>query len=140
MFRNLCSPPPFPSLLITALICCCKISLTICFVLSYFSRYFLLFVSAISSKSPISQSNSSSRPAVNSTANVLPLHSLFFFFSSDSCVCVCDAVCACGTSGSSHLKHFTETHICCFRAQRDLPWQRLFEVASQGEPEPERGI
>lgn len=63
-----------------------------------------------------------------------------FFSSSDSCVSVCDAVCASGTTASSHLKHFRETHICCFRAQRDMPWQRLFEVASQGEPEPERGI
>lgn len=55
-------------------------------------------------------------------------------------VSVCDADFASGRTESSHLKHFRETHICCFRAQRDMPWQRLFEVASQGEPEPERGI
>lgn len=42
---------------------------------------------------------------------------------SDSCVSVCDAACASGTTASSHLKHFRETHICCFRAQRDMPWQ-----------------
>lgn len=56
------------------------------------------------------------------------------------CVCVCDVLSASGTTASLHLKHFRETHICCFRAQRDMPWQRLFEVASQGEPKPERGI
>lgn len=38
-----------------------------------------------------------------------------------------------------HLKRFTETHICCFRAQRDFRRGRgPFEVASRGEPEPER--
>lgn len=41
-----------------------------------------------------------------------------------------------GTAASSHLKHFRETRISCCRAQRDMPVPRLFEVASQGEPEP----
>lgn len=45
-----------------------------------------------------------------------------------------------GTAASSHLKRFRETRISCFRAQRDMPVPRLFEVASQGEPEPEPGI
>lgn len=64
----------------------------------------------------------------------------FYFPSNDSCDSTCNAVCASGTTASLHLKHFRDTHICCFRAQRDMPWQRLFEVASQGEPEPEQGI
>jgi len=49
----------------------------------------------------------------------------------------CDsAVRASGTTASSHLKHFRETHICCSRTQRDMPRRRPFEVASHGEPEP----
>lgn len=142
MFLDLCSSPRLPSLLITTLIYCCRISPTLSTLSFPFFPPLSLYLSL--SSSPISQTNSPSRPGCSQHSRcptfTLSYCFLFFFSSSDSCVSVCDAVCASGTTASSHLKHFRETHICCFRAQRDMPWQRLFEVASQGEPEPEQGI
>lgn len=40
----------------------------------------------------------------------------------------------------SRIWNILERHIWRFRGQKDMPWQWLFEVASQGEPEPERRI
>lgn len=139
MFVDLYSPPLFPSLLITTLIYCCRISHTLS-ASSCPSPPFLLSLSLPSS--PIShQPVKLSLQTCPLTAQLTqPLFCFVFSSSSDSCVSTCNAVCASGTTASSHLKRFRETHICCFRTQRDMPWQRLFEVASQGEPEPERGI
>lgn len=130
MFLDLCRPRPLPSLLITTWIYCARISLTL------FSPFFPLLLSICPSlsSSPIAQHQSL---LSLSLVDALPLHSAIVC---SPPVFLSVAVCASGTTASSHLKHFRETHICCFRTQRDMPWQRLFEVASQGEPEPERGI
>lgn len=122
MFLVLCSPPRLPSFPITTLIYCCRISPT----LSLLFPFICLGIIFILTHHP-----SFKLPAdlpVNST----PQLGCCFFPSLTLVFAVCDAVRASGTTASSHLKHFRETHICCFRAQRDMPWQRLFEVASHG--------
>ena len=132
MFLDLCSPPLPPvspyyhtDLLLqhfSHTICFLLFSVCLCIIFIIFSHH----------------SFKLSLQTCPLTAHALP-------FTLSYCLCClcflcCDAVCASGTTASSHLKHFRETHICYFRAQRDMPWQRPFEVASQGEPEPERGI
>ena len=135
MFLDLCSPPPLP---VSPLPHCiyCKISPTLsAFSFPFFLPFFPSVFVCLYHNHP-----SFSQTIPPDLWMPYPYTHPLCLSSSDSCLSVCDAVCASGTTASSHLKHFRETHICCFRAQRDMPWQRPFEVASQGEPEPERGI
>lgn len=122
MFLDLCRPPPSRLSLLPHWF-------TAAAFLPHYLSLFPFPLSPLSiciypslSSSPISQSDSPSRPACK--CPYLYTQPLFPPLRSDSCVSVCDAACASGTTASSHLKHFRETHICCFRAQRDMPWQR----------------
>lgn len=122
---------------------CSRIGLILSALASHFSSVCLhhLHPSLICQSNPFTphlpaDSPLNIRALMSVQLSVSPPPSLF------SRVSLCDAFGPSGTSVRSHLKHFTEreTHICCFRALKDTPWRRLFEVASRGEREPERRI
>lgn len=120
-------PPSFSSRFITALIYCCRISpalLAASFIPPLVASVYHHFSSVIAV--------ASSRDDAHLRSHCLPL--LWRWrFSIIIVMCLLGPLHAC-------ICNFLETHICCFRAQRDRPWQGLFEVASQGEPKPEQEI
>lgn len=142
-------PPPLHFSPFTALIYSCRsFSLTICLFVSSPPPPLIFIYTILSVSRPLSHQSClfSAQFTLDITVLVVPPHPPPTAPSPSkpqdrllsSCVRRCLAPLG-PLRACVHLKRFTETHICCFRAQRDFRRGRgPFEVASRGEPEPER--